>query len=181
MALGIVVKPLLERVVDADRVDAGGARLHLALAPMDPGFVVNEQAGQLQTAVTPGQPELIARHRLQHRPHAEVEPAALPQRAHAGIHKRQAGLPRAPRLQTRGIGLPQPGGAGMQLAEFQIRLILEFLHEMAMPVQPLVKALQGQGPAAIAPLGGQLNAAGAGCLHHLPQRQGAPTEMGRQA
>ena len=41
-AIGIVIDALLDRVVDADRIDAGGARLHLALAPVDSRFVIDE-------------------------------------------------------------------------------------------------------------------------------------------
>ena len=50
-----------------------------------------------------------------------------------------------------------------------------------MPVQPLLKALQGQGPAALTRLPRQRLAPGAAGLHHLPQRHRAPAQVGRQA
>ena len=47
-AVRVVVLALLDRVVDADRVDPGGAGLHLRLRPVDAGLVVGEQAGEVQ-------------------------------------------------------------------------------------------------------------------------------------
>ena len=135
-----MVLALLDRVVDPDRVDAGGARLHLALAPVDARLVIHKQARQHQAAVPPGQPELVARHRHQHRPHAEVDPAGGDQGPHAGIHKRQAGAPLGPGRQPLRLAGPQAGGERVQLLELQIRLAFQLLDEVAVPVQPLVKA-----------------------------------------
>jgi hypothetical protein len=44
--INLIVR-LLDRVVDAQRVDAGGAGLHLDLGPMDAGLVVGEDVGQV--------------------------------------------------------------------------------------------------------------------------------------
>jgi hypothetical protein len=44
LTLWIVIASLFDRVVDADRIDRGAARLHLALAPMDTR-VRNPQTG----------------------------------------------------------------------------------------------------------------------------------------
>ena len=182
-ALGVVVLALLDRVVDPDRVDARGAGLHLALAPVDAGLVVHEQARQHQAAVPPRQPELIAGHRHQHRPHAEIDPARGDQGPHAGIHERQAGAPRGPGRQSLRLAGPQAGGERVQLLELQIRLAFQLLDEVAVPVQPLVKAPQGPGP--VTPLRGgqalQCRQAAAAALHDFPQRQGAPTQVGREA
>jgi hypothetical protein len=183
VAVGVVVLALLDRVVDADRVDARGARLHLALAPVDAGLVVDEQACQPQPALAPRQPEVIAGHRHQHRPHAEVDPARGDQGPHAGIHERQPGAPLGPGRQPLGVGVAQPGGEGMELAELQIRLAFEFLDEVAVPVQPGLEARQRPQP--LSPLGNrqglQLSLAPAAALHHLSQRQGSPGEVGREA
>ena len=62
VAGGVVVLALFDRVVDADGVDAGGAGLHLALAPVDAGFVVDEQPRQVQAALAPREPEVVAGH-----------------------------------------------------------------------------------------------------------------------
>ena len=64
----------------------------------------------------------------------------------------------------------------MELLKLQTRLALQLLDEVAVPVQALIEALQGPAPGdrrePLAPL--------AIPLHHLPQRQGAPAQVGRE-
>ncbi len=55
----VLVLALLDRVVDARRVDAGGARLHLHLRPVDPGFIIGELARQVLAGHAPIQPQVI--------------------------------------------------------------------------------------------------------------------------
>ena len=59
-AVLIVITTLLDRVVDPDRVDGGAARLHLALTPVNPRFVIHKLTGEVQATVPPGQPEVVA-------------------------------------------------------------------------------------------------------------------------
>ena len=161
---GIVIQPLLHRVVEAHGVDACGACLHLALHPVDPRLVVHESAGEHQAAIAPVNPEVITGHGHQQGAHAEVDPALGVQGPLAGIHKRQARAALAPGGQALGIGGAQSGKGGMGLAHFQLGFALELLHEMAMPMEPF---LEGPGPPTAA----------AG-MHDLPHREGAEGQMG---
>ena len=113
---------------------------------MDAGLVVDELASKMQAALAPGKPKLIAGNREQHRPHTEIQPARCIQRPHAGIHKRQSRASFRPSRQAIAVTLPQAGGEGMELNEFQARLAFQLLDEMAMPVQSLIKPLQGAPP-----------------------------------
>jgi hypothetical protein len=143
-ALGVLIQPLLDRVVDADGVDAGDAGLHLRLRVVDARLVIGEAAGEEQRRLAPVQPEVVARHRHQHRAHAEVDPTRLGQVALAGVHKRPAGAARTPGLEAHGIEfvLAQAVVGGVGVLELQPRLALELLHEVAVPVQPAEKRPQ---------------------------------------
>ena len=181
--LRVVVLALLDRVVDADRVDAGGAALHLALAPVDAGLVVEKEASQVQARGAPWQLQVMARHRHQHGPHAEIDPAGGNQGTHAGINERQARAPLAPGNQPIGIGAARVDGSErVQFSELQIWLTLKLLNEVTVPMQPLLETPQGTWP--FSPLhcrqGAQGGTAAPAGLHHLPQRERAPGQMGRK-
>ena len=72
--MGIMVLALLNRIINTNGIDACGARLHLALTPVNTRFVVNKKPGQMQTGFTPRQPKVIAGHSHQHCPHAKINP-----------------------------------------------------------------------------------------------------------
>ena len=134
----VLVVALLDRIIDAHCIDPGGAGLHLHLRPVNAGLVINEFARQMQPGRPPGQPEMIAGKGHQHRAHPEIDPAMVIERAHTGVDKGIAGAPRAPRGQALRIG---GGGAqaiigAVEVLEFDPRLILELLHEVAMPMLP---------------------------------------------
>ena len=59
-----------------------------------------------------------------------------PQGTHTGIHKRNAGATVAPGCQSFGVRLANAPHEGMEIAEFDRRLILQLLNEMTVPVQP---------------------------------------------
>ena len=134
-AVLIVITTLLDRVVDPDGVDGGAARLHLALTPVNPRFVIHKLPRQMQTAVSPGQPEVVTRKRHQHRPHPEVDPAMRSEGSHAGIDKWNSCRPLSPSGQTIGIGISQVPHEGVKILPLDRWLILEFLDEMAVPVK----------------------------------------------
>jgi len=51
--LRVMFLSLLDRGVDADGIDAGGAALHLDLAPVDPWFVVRKHPGEVEASFSP--------------------------------------------------------------------------------------------------------------------------------
>jgi 3-oxoacyl-[acyl-carrier protein] reductase len=102
-ALRVVMGRLLGRRVDAQRVDARGARLHLHLAPVDAGLEVEELPRQEQPRLAPVQPQVVGRKADQHGAHAEVQPAGGAQLAHAGVDHRVARAAFAPGLQAFGV------------------------------------------------------------------------------
>ena len=132
----IMVRPLFDRVVDPDRVDRRAPRLHLTLAPVNAGLVVDELTCKMQSTLTPGKPQVVARKGHQHRPHAEVDPAMGPQGTHAGIHERHSGASFTPGLQPLDIRCADAAHEGMEITEFNRGLILQLLDEMAVPVEP---------------------------------------------
>ena len=56
MPIGVLVTALLNRVVYAQRVNAGCARLHLRLCVMDTRLIIGEQPRQMQSGWSPMQP-----------------------------------------------------------------------------------------------------------------------------
>ena len=105
---------------------------------MDARFIIDELSRQVQAAVAPGQPQMVAGKRHQHGAHPKIDPAVLRQGAHTGIDKRQARFANAPRLQPCCISTlwPQAIIGTVQVAKFKTWLILQLLHEMTMPVLP---------------------------------------------
>ena len=83
---------------------------------------------------------MVAGHRHQHGPHAEVDPAGGMQGTHAGIHEGQPGAAPSPELEAFRVAWTQSCGEGMELAELQIRLAFQLLDEVAVPVQPRFEA-----------------------------------------
>ncbi len=59
VAVGILVSGLASGRVDADGIDPGDSGLHLALAVVNAGFVVEEQSGEVQSGLSPVQPQMV--------------------------------------------------------------------------------------------------------------------------
>ena len=139
----VLILALFYRIIDADGVDPGDPRLHLALAVMDARLVIDKLARKMQRRTPPVQPEMVAGKAHHHGAHAKGEPARGGKRAHAGINQRIAGLPGLPGQEARGgvwcVLLPLPIGR-VKGAEFGLWLILELLDEMTMPMQAAVEA-----------------------------------------
>ena len=116
-------------------VDAGGAGLHLRLRPVDAGLVIGEQAGELAAGGAPVLPELVGGDAHDHRAHPEVEPAGGAQHAHAGVDERPAGAALGPGGEARFVecraGFHRPDERGA----IDLRLALQLLDEVAVPVQ----------------------------------------------
>ena len=95
------------------------------------------------------QPQMIAGEGHEHGAHAEVQPAGSVQHGHTGIDEGDTGMGLGPGLEQAGIefGLAHPVVAAMEIAELDIRLILELLDEVAVPVQPRLEAFQRLRPA----------------------------------
>lgn len=99
------------------------------------------------------QPQVIRRKAHDHGAHAEIEPTGGAQTAHASIHHREAGGPSAPSFEVAlilfrrcgrldSIAGTKPVAHAREIAEFDARLILKFLHEVAVPTQAAGKAAQ---------------------------------------
>ena len=105
----VVVKPLFNRIVDANGVHARRTRLHLNLAVVDPGLIVSEETPQPRCGRSPIQPQVIACETHQHRAHSKVEPTCCLEVAHAGIDHGVASHPLLPSLKPILIGLAANG------------------------------------------------------------------------
>ena len=57
--VGILIDRLLDGRIDADRIDAGHARLHLELAEVNAGFEVEKAPREMQGGPPPVQPEMV--------------------------------------------------------------------------------------------------------------------------
>ena len=167
--LWIVIAPLFDRVVDPDCIDRGAPRLHLALAPMDARLVIHKLACQMQAALPPWQPKVVASKRHQHRSHAEVDPTVGSQGPHTGIHKRHSGAPLRPGLKLHPIKIPKTAHQRMKVLELNRRFVFQFLNEMAMPVKARPEAVDAAAFHSSA------------LLKHLTHREASPGEVGRQA
>ena len=144
----ILVDRLLRGVIDPQRIDARGARLHLQLRPVDARFKVEEVTGEMQAGGPPMQPERVARERHEQGPHPKREPARRQQASHAGIDERVAGVARLPSGQPlwHNLALPQAVSRPQHVFKLDRRLVLQLLHEVAMPVQPRLHALEAPLP-----------------------------------
>ena len=182
--LWIVVQRLLGRRVDAQGVDAGRARLHLHLAPVDTGLEVQKLTCQKQARLTPVQPQVVGRKADQHRAHAKVQPARSAQLAHAGIHHGVAGAAFAPGLQVRqvdragvdAVARAQAVNRTRHVAPFDGRLVFELLHEVTVPAQAAGKAAQRVDQSGV----GRGRNARFGGLVHAAHRDGAEGQMGTE-
>ena len=146
----VLLKALFQGVIDAQRVNARHARLHLALAVMDARLIIGKLAGKMQRRRPPVEPQMIGGKAHHHGAHAKGQPATSIQIAHAGIHQRIAGLPALPcRKPCRRIAAPflQRMIGGMERAKLHRRFIFQFLNEMAVPVKTAFKTFDLRCPA----------------------------------
>ena len=183
----IVIGHLLARRVDAQRVDAGHAALHLHLRVVDAGLEVQEETREDFGGVRPVQPEMVAREAHQHGAHAEVDPAGRVQRAHAGVDHGVAGVAGAPGLQARGIelGFAQAVVDARHVGPLEIGLVFELLRKVTVPAQPLLETRQRTQPRpgdldAGVTLGLQFLAACDGGLEDLAHGDRAVGEVGAE-
>gem|GEM_PF-589863 len=124
--------------VDADGVNPGDSGLHLALAVVDAGFVIEEQSGEVQGGLSPVQPQVVGGERHQHGPHSKINPCSCLQRPHAGVDHGipcDALLPYFEQILAEVI-FAEPVEGRIDVAEFNGRFIFEFLDEVAVPCQP---------------------------------------------
>ena len=181
-AVRVQLQRLFDRVVNAQGIAAGAARLHLRLRPVDARFVIDKQARQVLAGKLPGQPQIIAGKAHQHGAHAKIQPAGGAQHGHAGVHQRITGVAIAPG------GQPLRVGVGAQRVHrrqwgvmFQLGALFEFLNKVAMPGQPRFKGVQAMRQAlGVRVKGVQSCQARAGGLGDFAQRQRAPGQMRRQ-
>ena len=72
--LRILVRDLLDRRINPHRVDAGRAALHLELAIVYAGLVVQELPRKVKPSRAPMQPEMVGREGDHHGAHPKVKP-----------------------------------------------------------------------------------------------------------
>ena len=144
----ILIDRLLRGIIDPQRIDPRGARLHLQLRPVDARFKVEEVTGQMQAGGPPMEPERVARKRHEQGPHPKRQPARRQQASHAGIDKRVAGVARLPGGEPlwHNLTLAQAVGRPQHVFKLDRRLVLQLLHEVAMPVEPRLHALEAPQP-----------------------------------
>ena len=182
---GVVIARLLGRRIDAQRVDACRARLHLHLAPVDAGLEIEELARQKQPRLAPVQPQVVGRKADQHGAHAEIQPTGGTQLAHAGIDHRIAGAAFAPCLEANSIhravvntiARAQPVDCSRHIAPLDGGFVFKLLHEVTVPAQPAGKAAQGVRQVAI----GRAGDARLGGLMHATHRDRAEGQVRAQA
>ena len=132
----VLIDALLYGIINAHRIDARSSRLHLYLRPMDSRFIIDKLPRQMQPAITPRQPQMIACEGHQHGPHPEIDPSMLIERAHTGVNEGESRLPCPPGrkpLRVSDIGANPIIGA-MEVFKFKPGLIFKLLHEVAMPM-----------------------------------------------
>ena len=102
----------------------------------------------MQARGPPMQPERVARKRHEQGPHPKREPARRQQASHAGIDERVAGAARLPGGEPlwHNVTLPQAVGRPQHVFKLDRRLVLQLLHEVAMPVEPRLHALEAPQP-----------------------------------
>ena len=158
---------------------------------MDPGLEVEEAPGQVDRRRTPVQPEVVRGHAHHQGAHAEVEPARGPHRPQAGIDHGEADPPLTPGLKALlaffgfGEGLAQAVVNRVEVLELDARLVLELLHEVAMPPQARLEAREGAGPTAVQRLSGAEHRPQGllpvpGRLVHRAHGDAAPGEVGTE-
>ena len=137
LAVRVLVLRLFDGVVDPRGVDAGGARLHLQLAPVDARLVVEKLRSQPLTHRPPMQPQRVGRDRHQHGPHAKVQPTGFPQHGDARVHHGPTGAGGFEGVKERFIKivLTQAVIATVHVLPLDGGLALQLLNEVTVPVQ----------------------------------------------
>ena len=173
--LGIVFLGLLDRIVDADGVDAGDTGLHLQLGVVNAGFEIQKQRGEMAGTGAPVLPQVVSQKAHQHGPGAKVDIARGGEAAHARVDQRIAGAAFGPgghefRVCVARVRVKAAIDVFVLHAAFHFKL----LNEMAVPVQPRLEGAQRPARAAAIPRLTQ-------GLIHLPNAEVAPGQIGRQA
>ena len=73
-----MVLGLLDRIVNAHRIDPRDPRLHLKLGVVNPRLKIEELAGQMVHASLPGLPKVVRQKADQHGPHPESSSSPWP-------------------------------------------------------------------------------------------------------
>ena len=102
---------------------------------MDPGLIVQEVSGEELGRFPPMEPQIVSGKGDEHRAHAKVDPSVVMQIAHARVDHGVACLALAPGLEAfvREFVFTQTIVGAAKVFKFQLRLVFEFLHEMAVP------------------------------------------------
>ncbi len=191
VAVGVVGGGLFGWGVDAERVDAGGAALHLELGEVDAWFEVEEVACEEDGGGPPVEPEVIGGEGGEHGAHAEVDPAGGFGGAHAGIDHGEAGEAFGPcgeaiaALRGGSGGFAEIVVAAVEVMEFEGGFVFEFLDEVAVPAETGGERAEGVAPWFDGRVGGvrdglEVMEGGVGLLDDGAEGESAPCEVGAE-
>lgn len=105
---------------------------------MNTRFIVDKLTRKKIFEEAPVEPEMIGGKRDEHGAHAEIDPATGFQGAHAGVEKWIAGFSFLPSFKVSkiiAIGA-KIFAKGVKTVELDLGFAFQFLHEMAVPVEP---------------------------------------------
>ena len=105
---------------------------------MDARLEVEEVPGEEQARRPPVEPQRITGERHHERPHPKREPACRDEAPQAGVYERISRSPLLPGREPLGsdLGFTEAVGGPQHVVKFDRRLILQLLHEVAVPVKP---------------------------------------------
>ena len=137
----VVLLSLLDRIVNAHRVDACHPGLHLKLAVVDAWLKVQKTPGQVLHPILPRVVHVVRQEADKHGTHPKIQVARFPNGPHAGVHQRNACRPLFPSFQPLWVVLDgQRIVRSVHVPPFEGMLRLKFLDEVAMPAQAAPKA-----------------------------------------
>lgn len=127
--------------------------MHLDLRPMNAGFVVDEEAGEVESGVAPMEPKVVTGEAHEHGSHAEVNPAGGVQGPHASIDHGEAGAALAPGGESGivpvGVGSVELVAGASKIEELEVGGVFELLHEVAVPAEAAGERFEGTFPAQV--------------------------------
>jgi len=132
---------LLDRVVDPWNRAEGCSRLHLKLAVVNPGLIIEEGPGEMGCKAPPIEVERIRSERNKHCPGSEIQPIRCIERSHAGIDEGVSCHAKGPSLIPFLVPATERFGRGIDAPEFHPGEGFEFLKKMIPPAQPPVEAV----------------------------------------
>ena len=136
----IAFQALLDRIVNADGVDAGHAGLHLKLAEMNPRFKIEEAPRQMLHAGLPGGRGGASKS-CQHGAHAKIQIPRFGHAAHARVDERDARLPSLQASRDSGCRC-EIRIAAVHAFKFYAAFRLKLLDEVPLPAQSAAKRLE---------------------------------------